>query len=51
MNLSKPIRAAFIIAALLLIIPETITDIIGLGSLLLLMFFVFKKSKSAALSA
>ena len=50
MNLSKPLRAAFIIAALLLIIPELITDIIGLGSLVLLMIYVFKRSKSAAVA-
>ncbi|MEG1799394.1 MAG: TRAP transporter large permease subunit, partial [Synergistaceae bacterium] len=51
MNLAKPLRAAFIVAALLLIIPEIITDIIGLGSLVLLMMYVFKKSKTTAVPA
>ena len=43
--LSKVMRALFIVAALLLIVPETITDVIGLASLGALMFFQLKKSR------
>ena len=46
-NLSKSMRALFVVAALCLIIPEAITDVIGLVSLGLLMFFQIKKSGSS----
>lgn len=46
-NLSKSMRALFVVAALCLIIPEAITDVIGLVSLGLLMLFRAKKSGSS----
>lgn len=44
-TISKPVRALFIIAALLLIIPEIITDIVGLGMLFILLILQYKKGK------
>ncbi len=42
-NIPKPIRALFILAALCLIIPETITDFIGLGTFIALILFQGKR--------
>lgn len=44
-DLSIPIRAAYIVAALLLIIPETITDIVGLIILFALMGYKTIKAR------
>ena len=44
-DLSIPIRAAYIVAALLLIVPETITDIAGLVSLFGLMGYKMIKAR------
>ena len=50
-SMGWPMRALFIVAALLLIVPETISDIAGLAMLFALMFAQFKKSGKALRAA
>lgn len=49
-DMGWPMRALFIVAALLLIVPETISDIAGLAILFALIFVQLKRSRAAVQS-